>query len=81
MLPGNECVLMIHKFRPLYRHGSRNEASNFNTESVKRSFQIARDELGELKFALQCITQNLLFGQPTIHIFSSFLQTHVLNLY
>lgn len=36
MLPGNECVLMIHKFRPLYRHGSRNEASNFNTESVKR---------------------------------------------
>lgn len=47
----------------------------------KGSFQIARDELGELKFALQCITQNLLFGLPTIHIFSSFLQTHVLNLY
>lgn len=47
----------------------------------KGSFQIARDELGELKFALQCITQNLPFGQPTIHIFSSFLQTHVLNLY
>lgn len=47
----------------------------------KGSFQIARDELGELKFALQCITQNFLFGQPTIHIFSSFLQTHVLNLY
>lgn len=47
----------------------------------KGSFQIARDELGELKFALQCITQNLLFGQPAIHIFSSFLQTHVLNLY
>lgn len=45
----------------------------------KGSFQIARDELGELKFALQCITQNLLFGQPTIHIFSSFFANSCLE--
>lgn len=85
MLPGNECVLMIHKFWPLYRHGSRNEASNFNTESVKRELSdcTGRTRWTEICTSMYsvCITQNLLFGQPTIHIFSSFLQTHVLNLY
>lgn len=36
MLPRRQYVLMIHKFLPLYRHGSRNEANNFNTQSVKK---------------------------------------------
>jgi hypothetical protein len=46
----------------------------------KASFQMAQDELDELKFALQCITQiHQSLACPLFTFFSSDFQTHVLG--